>query len=202
MSYRNVDPETAFLQTRAVLEGTAAGEPDSAVTKMIRIIVGDKDVLVNQHGLFVQYPGRRRPYSYFSGLAPPSFAHIIAAARFEVPIRSPQRKVLDSSKLPRVHLLSNFGPEVHSVWLFPEPDCIKMSMRRGVCDDLTPLAKWAPAQKTYIVLGDPHPCPHCMAAQKRFRELDAVMICLACGRSFEPSQDLLLDVVERTEEVS
>lgn len=200
MSYRNVDPETALLLTRAVLEGTTPSEPDAVVTKMVRIMIGDTDVLVNQQGFFVQYPGRRRPFRYFSGLAPPSFAHIIAAACFDAPIRVAQRRVLDPSKLPKVHLLSTLGPEFHSVWLFPEPDCIRMSVRPGVCDDLTPLKEWTPAHKTYVVLDVSHPCPHCLIEQKRFRELDVVMVCPACGRSFKPSQDLVLDVIERSGE--
>ena len=180
---RQIYADTALEQTKAVLEGMRPLSFSNGVSKIMRIVLADCDTWVDSSGFFVLYPGTRRPFSYFPGLAPPAVASIVSACAIATPVRQPVRALLDPSSLPRRHLLAAWRPEILTVWLEPGEDAVRMWLRTGEVEELAELPPWTKPQPRYAHVPVDVDCPNCRRPQRQFRDHGDFLVCLACGRS-------------------
>ncbi len=219
MAQMEMTPEQGLATTLAALEGnfrhaalegdgTPAGlEEDSTLgvlkdgfAKMARIMLEDADTRIDAGGFFIRFAstGKESPYAPLG--AAPGITLILAAARFEMPVRAPQRRLLEPSDLPSNRMFSDMDHSTLTVWIYPENHRVRMCVRSGVHDEPLEIKAWSP-KKVYAVLKRSHACPHCGISHDQYRDLGGAFVCQACGRSFVPGIDLLLSVFEKIEDV-
>jgi hypothetical protein len=186
------DPSAFFERTLSVVAGDRLPLNKADQRKMVTIVVGvdDADVAITRAGLFVQYPYRRGPFTYFPSLAAPMLSAFLRFARASPPCSF--RVEPEELSLIRIGI----QPSARWMWVRATGEAVLVMSRRAIGSgdpppEPTPLAPWAPARKLVATFGQPVACPHCAVQSARMRAYRDFLVCSSCGRSWEPSQELL-----------
>ena len=174
----------SFERALAAFDGAATGEPGLADRKMFSIVAADPGAhtRISAAGFSVLWPHRRAPFTYRPCLAP----RVVSTLRLHAPshaFTSPFE--IDETTLSR---LGFFRGGSRWFWVARTTDAIVIECRRAAIGTApptspAPLPPWRPAEKVFLRFEPPRSCGHCSAAAERYRLVDDVLICLACGRS-------------------
>lgn len=174
----------SFERALAAFAGTAIGESSPADRKMFSIVTTAQGAhtRITADGFSVLWPRRRDPFTYWSCLAP----RVVSTLRLHAPSHSFTKPFeIDEATLSR---LGFFRGGSRWFWVARTADAIVIECRPAVTGSAppaipAPLPPWRPAEKVFVRFNPPRPCGHCSAAPERYRRIDDVLICLACGRS-------------------
>jgi hypothetical protein len=193
---RDEDPVQSYERAVAAFEGAAKGSAELADRKMFTIVASDggADTRIAKGEFTVLWPYRREPFRYFSCLSP----SVVATLRQHAPGGSFSRPfALDGATLSRLGFLKN---RASWFWVSRTSDAITIASRPASGSANPPLmpealAPWRPAEKIFAKFEPPRHCPYCTAQSARYRLVDDVLICLACGRSQRIQKEDLHDAV-------
>lgn len=188
---RNEPPAESFARALGAFAGLAVGEPDPTDRKMVTIVANHRShTRITADGFSVLWPRRRVPFQYFASLAP----QLVATLRLHAPSHSFARPFeIDEATLGRLGFRCD-GPRWF--WVSRSTDAIVVDCRPATMGALPPaipepLAPWSPATKVFVRFEPARSCAHCRVAPARFRLLEEVLVCSACGRSEKvPGLDL------------
>jgi hypothetical protein len=189
----------SFERALAAFDGTAVEEPTPADRKMFSFVATSEGAhtRITASGFSVLWPNRPAPFTYLPRLAP----RVVATLRIHAPSHAFTKPFeIDESALSRLGYLRGGS---RWFWVARTTDAIVIDCRPAVTGSAppaipAPLAPWRGAEKVFLRFDPPRSCGHCSAAPPRYRIIDDVLICPACGRSERiPGLELEHATVER-----
>lgn len=183
------DPAACFERVLAVVAGERLAPYTEAQRKMITVIVSpeEADVRIGRDGLFVHYPYRRRPFNYYPDLAAPMLSALLELAPSSPP--SPFR--VEAAELSTIRLGAQASPRWF--WIRASHDAVVVLTRylpegNPIPLDPPPLRM---RRKLFASFKTSVTCPSCSREAVNMRLVDGWLVCLQCGRSWNPPVDLL-----------
>lgn len=186
------DPSTDFEAARQVLRGARCSCEGIEVIKLLSLLLGDHDVVIDRSGFRVQRAWTRRKDSYFSRLAPTVVCALLGAVGGG-PAAPDSRLMLNEKAVQS--LTRGLCKGAFWLWLKDEEDAITIAIRacdaaRHQPDVPEPLPLWRPSPQVWVDVAAARECPHCQRPSTSFRQLADSLVCRCCGRSFTPPSDL------------
>jgi hypothetical protein len=185
----------AFAATQAVLAGAARpSDVDNAAFKMLHFMLerpNGCDAILSPERFVVRYGWNPSPHRYILSIAPSTVAQLLIWAG----LRNVERRafaILEGRHVdprPTWPVAWSFGPR--RLWVSVTPEAVELYVRahEGVLPPCGPEGPLLPEPIRYklewLELEAPRNCPNCGGASTRFRLVDAMLICQACGRSFQ-----------------
>ncbi|WP_437836988.1 hypothetical protein [Sorangium sp. So ce1153] len=194
----DLNPSTAFDQSRAVLRGAVHAVDVPEVRKMVTIILAlqQADVSISRGGFLVDFGFRLGSLSYWPKLAAPT---LYALCRSHLGSQS-ARFSLNTEQIRQIRIGESKSDRW--LWLFEEPRRILVFCREAT-HEVQPenpgqLERWVSASKVWAVFEQPMPCPHCRVSAARFRAVERALVCQACGLSWAVERSVLEGAVLET----
>lgn len=195
------DPSSDFEVVRRVLRGARRPFEGLEIIKLLSLLLGDRDIVINRNGFRVQCAWTRRTHSYLSSLAPAAVCALLeAVGGGELAVGS--RLTLSEEAVQS--LTRGLRKGAFWLWLEEEEDAVRIAIR--ACDAAQPppddpesLPLWRPSPQAWLYLAAACDCPHCQHPSTMFRKLEGSVVCRSCGRSFTPPSDFFVGASERVE---